>query len=102
MEPAFQRGDLLFLTNYEDEEIRVSYCCCPQWKHGTSFPKRRPPVPYQLRRRGDPSLLLLLSSVEAWNQLSKEETSCSLPTTKTRRSALEKLLSSKLRDETFQ
>merc|ERR1712029_936781 len=23
MEPAFQRGDLLFLTNYEDEEIRV-------------------------------------------------------------------------------
>merc|ERR1712115_364556 len=23
MEPAFQRGDLLFLTNYEEEEIRV-------------------------------------------------------------------------------
>ena len=23
MEPAFQRGDLLFLTNYEDEEVRV-------------------------------------------------------------------------------
>ena len=23
MEPAFQRGDLLFLTNYQEEEIRV-------------------------------------------------------------------------------
>merc|ERR1719391_1148973 len=23
MEPAFQRGDLLFLTNYEEEDIRV-------------------------------------------------------------------------------
>ena len=22
MEPAFQRGDLLFLTNYEEEDIR--------------------------------------------------------------------------------
>lgn len=23
MEPAFHRGDLLFLTNYEDEPVRV-------------------------------------------------------------------------------